>query len=225
MLLSFVSNVLSAWFAFLLPSYATWKAVSHRPVSEQEFERWAMYWSVVGAFVALEYAAGWLISWIPFWWETRTLFLLFLALPQTQGSTWIYVNVLTPYLTPREAGIDAGIVAAQTNILTFIQGRVAKLSQSLWAVATQSSAAGASGAGPAAAGAAPDPFSVAKGLWSTYGPALMTVFQPPAESAHAASARPASYSASSYDVSSESDSAASSSYSSVQPVYPEVQAN
>ena len=53
----------SAWFAFLLPSYGTWKALTHRPVSEPDLERWCMYWSVVGAFVAVEYVTGFILDW------------------------------------------------------------------------------------------------------------------------------------------------------------------
>ena len=59
----FTCSPSSAWFAFLLPSYATWKALAHRPVSEPELERWCMYWAVVGAFVAFEYVTGWLLDW------------------------------------------------------------------------------------------------------------------------------------------------------------------
>lgn len=54
---------LSAWFAFLLPSYATFKALAHPPGNQQELQRWGMYWSVIGVFLAVEYAAEWLISW------------------------------------------------------------------------------------------------------------------------------------------------------------------
>lgn len=53
----------SAWFAFLLPCYGTFKALSHRPLSEPDLQRWSMYWAVIGAFVAFEYLAEWLISW------------------------------------------------------------------------------------------------------------------------------------------------------------------
>ena len=95
----------SAWFAFLLPCYSTFKVLSHQPVSEPDIQKWAMYWSVIGAFVAFEYLAEWLISWqvifpplapcdhltlallpsrLPFYWELKTAFLLFLSLPQTQ---------------------------------------------------------------------------------------------------------------------------------------------
>jgi len=90
----------SAWFAFLLPCYSTFKVLSHQPVSEPDIQKWAMYWSVVGAFVAFEYLAEWLISWQVTFpplapcdhyhysllgcpWELKTAFLLFLSLPQT----------------------------------------------------------------------------------------------------------------------------------------------
>ena len=64
----------SAWFAFFLPSYGTWKALSQRPVSEPELERWAMYWTVLGAFVAVEYVAEWFISL-----SVQTIFFSFLT--------------------------------------------------------------------------------------------------------------------------------------------------
>ena len=55
--------VSSAWFAFFLPCYATFKVLSHRPINEAELQKHAMYWSVIGAVVAFEYIAEWLISW------------------------------------------------------------------------------------------------------------------------------------------------------------------
>ena len=109
--------IVSAWFAFLLPSYATFKALSHRPLSEHELQRWAMYWTVVGAFVAFEYTAEWLISWyvtffstspylnytifavhllgtsrLPFYWEAKTIFFLYLSLSQTQVSPRLFLE-------------------------------------------------------------------------------------------------------------------------------------
>lgn len=53
----------SAWFAFLLPCFSTFKALSRRPLSEPELHKLAMYWAVIGAFVAFEYLAEWTISW------------------------------------------------------------------------------------------------------------------------------------------------------------------
>lgn len=178
MLMSFFSHILSAWFAFLLPSYATFKALSHRPLSEPELQRWAMYWSVVGAFVAFEYTAEWFISWLPFYWEVKTLFLLYLALPQTQGSTYIYTTYLQPFFSQNEADLDEGIVQAQKNILTFIQTRLTALWEYLLNAAnkrqaTTSTAAGSSNTSSAPNGSASALQSVF-GLWQTYGPSVLS---------------------------------------------------
>ncbi|KAI0328152.1 hypothetical protein GY45DRAFT_1207974, partial [Cubamyces sp. BRFM 1775] len=206
----------SAWFAFLLPSYATWKALAHRPISEPDLERWGMYWAVVGAFVAVEYVSGWLLDWIPFYWEARTVFLLFLALPQTQGSTWVYTTYLQPFLLKNQADIDASIAAAQTNALAFVQSRLQVFWQTFWDLATRASAnpaqaraPGAPGAPagqqPAAAGAYP--VDLARSLWASYGSSLLGAFQQaarPATGAQPGAAGVASPAASPYDVGSSS---------------------
>ena len=57
------SNPYSGWFTFLLPSYWTFKTLKQRPLDEREIEKWASYWIVIGALVAFEYTAEWLLSW------------------------------------------------------------------------------------------------------------------------------------------------------------------
>jgi len=123
MFVSIISHLLSAWFAFFLPCYATFKTLSTRPISESELQKWAMYWSVIGAFVAFEYVAEWFISWLPFYWEIKTLFLLYLSLPQTQGSTYVYTAYLQPIFSRNEHQLDA----IQRNALTFIQAKFTAL--------------------------------------------------------------------------------------------------
>ena len=49
--------------AFLYPGYASYKTLSQRPASEEELERWLMYWSVLGCIVSVEYVTEWLVSW------------------------------------------------------------------------------------------------------------------------------------------------------------------
>ncbi|KAH9898197.1 TB2/DP1, HVA22 family-domain-containing protein [Cubamyces lactineus] len=212
MLMSMLSHLLSAWFAFLLPSYATWKALAHRPISEPDLERWGMYWAVVGAFVAVEYVSGWLLDWIPFYWEARTVFLLFLALPQTQGSTWVYTTYLQPFLLKNQADIDASIAAAQTNALAFVQSRLQVFWQTFWDLATRASANQAPGAPgtpasqqPSAAGASP--VDVARSLWASYGSSLLGAFQQAARPA--TGAQPGAASAASAPAPAQSKPAAS----------------
>lgn len=53
----------SSVVAFLYPGYASYKTLSQRPASEEDLERWLMYWSVLGCIVGVEYLAEWLVSW------------------------------------------------------------------------------------------------------------------------------------------------------------------
>jgi len=181
-LMSMFSHVVSAWFAFALPSYATWKALAHRPLSEPELERWAMYWSVIGAFITFEYLAERLISWLPFYWEIKTVFLLFLSLPQTQGSTWIYTTYLQPFFSNNEADLDARIVLFQTNVFSFVKTQFMWLWAVVWSllsrvpVTAQPGQAGANGANGQPAGS---PVDAAMKLWGTYGPAFLGATRPP----------------------------------------------
>lgn len=53
----------SSLSAFLYPGYASYKTLSQRPASEEEIERWLMYWSILGCIVAVEHVAEWAVSW------------------------------------------------------------------------------------------------------------------------------------------------------------------
>jgi hypothetical protein len=53
----------SSFIAFFYPGYASFKTLSQRPASEEDLERWLMYWSVLGFIVGIEYFAEWSISW------------------------------------------------------------------------------------------------------------------------------------------------------------------
>lgn len=97
-----------------------------------------------------------------------------------QGSTWVYQTYLQPFLLKNQADIDAGISAAQTNILTFIQSRLQVFWQTFWDLATKASAqpgaAAAPGAAPQAA-AGGNPVDVARSLWASYGSSLIGAIQ------------------------------------------------
>lgn len=193
-----VCHVISAWFAFFLPCYSTFKALAHRPLSEPDLERWAMYWSVIGAFTTVEYAAEWLVSWFPFYWEIKMLFLLFLSLPQTQGSTYVYKTYVEPLFTAKETDIDAGIEAAKTNTLAFLKKRFSALWELLWSILSKTPAVDQKPAGEQNGVAPPaNPLASVGALWNTFGPTIMGALQrsagqaPGASQANGRSAEPA----------------------------------
>lgn len=99
-------------------------------------------------------------------------------LSNLQGSTWVYKTYLDPYLAPREAGIDAGIAAAQANLLNFIQDQIKNVWENVWRMMTgalpANSVTSPANGQPAPA---PNPFSLAKGMWETFGPAFMGSLQ------------------------------------------------
>jgi len=184
MLLSLLTHALAAWFAFLLPVFGTYKALSHRPVSEPDLERWAQYWSVIGLLVAFEYLAEFLVSWLPFYFECKILFILFLALPQTQGSTYLYTMYLQPFFSKNEVELDAGILSIQRKTFVFAQARLAALWTIVWGAINKNAAAGQQATGtpgqsPPAPGAGLS-LESAMGLFRTYGPSLMSALQPAA---------------------------------------------
>jgi len=167
-----ISHLLCAWFAFLLPSYSTYKALSS-PLSG-ELQDLSMYWAVIGAFIAAETTIGPFVSWLPFYWEIRTLFLLYISLPQIQGSTYIYKAYLEPFLAKNETELDSGIASAQTNILAFLQSRISMLIDFLWNILNKtpinirSAGEGQSGQQPYGTAS----LESMKGLWAAYGPAV-----------------------------------------------------
>ncbi|KAG2356351.1 TB2/DP1, HVA22 family-domain-containing protein [Suillus spraguei] len=176
-----IDVVFSSVVVFLYPGYASYKTLSQRPASEEDLERWLMYWSVLGCIVGVEYAAEWLVSWVPFYYLVKTIFLLYLALPQTCGSSYLYINHLEPFFHKHESQIDATLASFKTRIYSFIQQRFRTLWDALAATIGQQQQAQFTPAGgvtdtgvpPTLADPASGPARLAMGLWHSYGPAIV----------------------------------------------------
>jgi len=82
---------------------------------------------VIAPIVAFEYTTEWLLCWFPFYWEIKTLLLLYLSIPQFEGSTYVYKTYLEPYLVQNESDIDASIASARYETLQFVQSRFSAL--------------------------------------------------------------------------------------------------
>ncbi|KAG5643331.1 hypothetical protein DXG03_001181 [Asterophora parasitica] len=200
MLLYLTARLVSSVAAFLYPGYASYKTLSQRPASEEELERWLMYWSVLGCIIGVEYLAEWLISWVPFYYTLKALLLLYLALPQTRGSSYIYTVHLQPFFRAHETQIDAALASLKARAYTFVQERIRALwdaaSSSLQPVGQQQAHfTPVGGQGNADAAPTPtlgDPASgpaqLISTLWRSYGPGIMASGAALVRSATAASA-------------------------------------
>ncbi|KAG6857510.1 hypothetical protein H0H87_002135 [Tephrocybe sp. NHM501043] len=137
--------------------------------------------------------------WIPFYYTIKTLFLLYLALPQTQGASYIYRTHLSPFFHAHETQIDATLASLKAKAYRFVQERL----RALWDTAAASlqqnpNSASTGGATqgshqqPTLAGPVSGPTQLAGSLWRTYGPGIMASGAALLRSATAAATTPAS---------------------------------
>ncbi|KAK4685289.1 hypothetical protein P7C73_g4861, partial [Tremellales sp. Uapishka_1] len=131
MLITILSRLSCNVCCFLYPAYASYKALSiseHSPAGAQsqssEIERWLMYWSVVGTWTAVEAVCGWVFTWLPFYSLGKCIFFLYLSLPQSSGSSYIYRAHLEPFFNDHEADIDSFLASLKTRFSTALAGGI-----------------------------------------------------------------------------------------------------
>jgi len=117
---------------------------------------------------------------IPFYYLFKTVFLLYLALPQTQGASYLYLTQLEPVLRAHESQIDAALAQLRARVFAFLQARARMLWDSIVSSATgpQSATAteypsGGSVPAPALSDSVSGPTQMLGTLWRTYGPAIV----------------------------------------------------
>lgn len=92
------------------PAYASFKALE--TPEEGDDRQWTTYWIIYGAFSLVEVFADLLVSWFPFYFPFKLLFLIALQWPKLNLAGTIYTTYLLPYLKTHEATIDANIAHA-----------------------------------------------------------------------------------------------------------------
>ncbi len=108
-----ISRVVVLIFGTLYPAYASYKAVKTRNV--KEYVKWMMYWIVFALFTFVETVADIFASILPFYYEAKILFIIWLISPWTKGSTYLYRKFVHPTLSKREQEIDEYISQASNK--------------------------------------------------------------------------------------------------------------
>ena len=121
---------------------------------------------------------------VPLYHLAKTIFILYLVLPQTQGSSYIYDHHLRPFFQAHESQIDATLFSLKARSYAFVQERL----RNLWSnVATSMSQPGAAndlneglndhamnrGAPPSMQDPASGPATLMGSLLSSFGPNLL----------------------------------------------------
>ncbi|ODN04409.1 hypothetical protein Ocin01_02273 [Orchesella cincta] len=99
-------DIISMCFGLLYPAYCSYKAVKTKNV--KEYVHWMMYWIVFSIFSFFEVFVDIFIGfWLPFYYELKILFILWMLSPTTRGGSVLYRRVIHPMFTRHEHEIDA----------------------------------------------------------------------------------------------------------------------
>lgn len=110
MVSAIISRLVILLFGTLYPAYASYKAVRTKNV--KEYVKWMMYWIVFALFCSIETFSDVFLSWMPFYYELKIIFVLWMLSPMTQGSSFLFKKFVHPQLARREKDIDEMIEQA-----------------------------------------------------------------------------------------------------------------
>lgn len=79
------------------PAYASVKAV--RSEDKSDDTHWLTYWTVFAVFSIVDFFSESIMGFLPLYWVGKTVFLLYIALPQTGGALKLYTDYVDPAVT------------------------------------------------------------------------------------------------------------------------------
>lgn len=100
------------WFvALVYPTYASYKALG--TAATYDDSQWLTYWVVYSFLSSLEVVIQTFFQWMPFYYEIKLLFVLWLILPQTKGAQFIFDEYIRPLMLKYGRNIDPAFASAE----------------------------------------------------------------------------------------------------------------
>ncbi|XP_060790201.1 receptor expression-enhancing protein 1 isoform X1 [Neoarius graeffei] len=106
-----ISRLVVLIFGTLYPAYSSYKAVKSKDV--REYVKWMMYWIIFALFTAAEVITDLFLCWLPFYYELKIAFMVWLLSPYTKGSSVLYRKFVHPTLSSKEKDIDEYLCQAK----------------------------------------------------------------------------------------------------------------
>lgn len=87
--------MLSNFATLVIPGYFSLQALETRTTDDDT--QYLTYWVVYACFSVVEFWSRTILYWVPFYWVFKTIFFLYLGLPQFGGSRLVYTHVIRPF--------------------------------------------------------------------------------------------------------------------------------
>lgn len=103
-----IGQILSNFVGFVIPAY--YSLIAIKTTTSKDDTQLLTYWIVFAFLNVIEFWSKTILYLVPFYWFVKTVFLLYIALPQTGGAVMIYSHVIAPvtdrYVTVNESEAD-----------------------------------------------------------------------------------------------------------------------
>ncbi|KAK9805655.1 hypothetical protein WJX72_010342 [[Myrmecia] bisecta] len=127
-MLSFGLSYLACYLAAIIyPTYASFKAVGTAHTGDDT--HWLTYWVIYNVLTTAETFLGGFFAWVPFYYEAKFVFIIWLIAPQTKGAQLVYEKYLKPFLVKHASKIDPVFASAESVLNSQQLGNLAKLAE------------------------------------------------------------------------------------------------
>lgn len=90
-----IGQLLSNFATLVIPGYFSLQALETKTTDDDT--QYLTYWVVYACFSVVEFWSRTILYWVPFYWVFKTIFFLYLGLPQFGGSRLVYAHVIRPF--------------------------------------------------------------------------------------------------------------------------------
>jgi len=100
----YLQHLISLTALYLYPSYRSYKALDSKNVADAQ--EWLCYWIVAGILTIPLLVSNSILNWIPFYYEIKLAFTIWLILPKTKGHLVLFNKYVIPYMDKFSGKID-----------------------------------------------------------------------------------------------------------------------